>query len=189
MFNSNDYPKDKVYRAQIMREAENNRLAQLTQSNSTARFSRQPTDRKLVMIVVLSVLFALLLLALPQISHAEDFADAGQVEPFADAISAYRVGYFYFTQGNYQRATAELTTAVKGIPEEIFAASIDYAVMYWTLGDAQLMAGQYEAALASYEHYLELAGEDVSSQAVEYVETLNAAVINGTAANVSLMQG
>lgn len=171
-----------------MREAERRRLAQLAQPNATAIFSPHGQTRRLVKVVMLIILFALVLLTLPQTSHAQDLADAGQAEPFADAITAYRVGYFYFTQGNYERAIAELTSAINGIPEEVFAANIDYAVMYWTLGDAQFMAGKYDEALASYERFLVLAGDDVSDLAVEFVEGLNVAVINGRAAEITLLR-
>ena len=64
---------------------------------------------------------------------------------------------------------------------------MDYAMMYWTTGDAQFMAGQYQDAIASYDTFIAVAGDNVNSEAVAYVESIREAVSSGTTVTVSLM--
>lgn len=189
MFNSNDYPKDKAYRAQAMRNAERRHLAHLAHPHSEHHIEFNLSEHKQMIIVVVSVLFLLFLLALTQTTRAQDLNDAGTIDPFADAILAYRVGYYFYTQGDYERATSELKTAIREIPDVIFTVSVDYATMYWTLGDAQFMAAQFDEALASYQQYLDLVGSQASSEAAAYVDTLSAAITNGTTSTITLFGG
>ena len=58
--------------------------------------------------------------------------------------------------------------------------------MYWYLGDAQFKAGQYEDALASYQHYLDLNRES-DPEAVNFVEQLTTSIASGTAAEIELI--
>lgn len=188
MFNSNDYPKDKAYRAQAMRNIERQHLAQLARPHTPHHVEFNLSEHRQIIILV-SVLFLLLMLALTQTTKAQDLSDAGSSEPFANAMLAYRVGYYFYTQGEYDRAAVELKTAIDEIPDVVFTVSVDYAMLYWTLGDAQFMAEQYEEALASYQQYLDLAGDAASSAAAAYVDTLSAAVTNGTTSTITLFGG
>jgi tetratricopeptide (TPR) repeat protein len=142
-----------------------------------------------VIAAALCVLLILILLLTPQPTHAQNLADPGQMMPFASANAAYRVGLYYFNQGDYERAVSELATAINGIPAEVFPISVDYAVFYWSLGDAQLMNMQYDDALASYEHFLELAGEAASDAALQYVGILRAAIGINATVNVTFVAG
>ncbi len=189
MFNSNDITRHEAYRKQIVRDAEKQHLAWTAQTNSEADISQQPTPHKWLIAAVLCALLILILFLTPQSTHAQDLADPGQMMPFASANAAYRVGLYFFNQGDYERAISELTTAINGIPSEVFALNLDYAVFYWTLGDAQFMNMQYDDALASYEHFLELAGEEASEAALQYVGILRDAIGTNEMVNVALLAG
>lgn len=182
MFNSNDYAKDKAYRSDKMRQAGRDHLAKAALAGSTHRFELEPfvyAHRRAVIAVTLVVLAVVLMMALPRMTNAHDLADPGEGELFAPAIMAYRIGHYYYVAGNYDRAIEEYTKAIEGIPPVVFEKSADYAVMYWDMGDAQLMAGEHENALMSYRRFLELLDEKASQRAIEFVERLEAGIAQG----------
>jgi tetratricopeptide (TPR) repeat protein len=193
MYRQDAYQLDKEYRSRKVRQAQQDQLTASGQSASPLRHlppTLTPRSRKLAFAFVLLALIGGLLLALPQTTYAADVKhDAGQGEPFAPAIVAYRLGHYYFYKGNYERAVTEYTKAVEGIPQEIFAGLFGYEVIYWDLGDAQLMNGQYEDALVSYRHFLQLTGDQATDKAVDYVQSLEDAILSDTVANITLITG
>ncbi|MBI5667654.1 MAG: tetratricopeptide repeat protein [Chloroflexi bacterium] len=174
MFNSNDYPKDKLYRAEKMRAAQRDHLAKEALTGKEPEFDLRAFVQSHVRAIVvgLVMLIALGALVFPQISQAKDTAEAGTDEPFAEAITAYRVGHYYYVVGQYDRAIAYYTEAIDGIPAIVFEKADAYRVMYWDMGDALLMAGRYDEALASYRHFVELMDGAASAKAIEFVERL-----------------
>lgn len=173
-YNSSDYPKAQAYRNEKLVEAQHDHLANLA-APSTFEFPALRRARYILLALVIIVIVA----ALPGTVGAQDRYESGDNEPFAEAITAYRVGHYYYVAGKYDRAIAEYTQAIAGIPAEIFSLSADYAVMYWDLGDALLMAGQYEAALGSYQHFIELMNGGASDKAVDFVAALETAIVQG----------
>jgi tetratricopeptide (TPR) repeat protein len=179
MFNSNDYAKGKAYRSDKMREATRDHLAKQAQSDTTNPFDFETflyAHRRAVIVVVLVVLAALLTLALPDTSRAHDLAESGDNEPFAPAIQAYRVGHYYYVSGQYEKAIEQYALAIDGIPAVVFEKAENYRVMHWDMGDARLMAGQHDEALASYRRFLELMDGAASAEAVEFVERLEESI-------------
>jgi tetratricopeptide (TPR) repeat protein len=188
MLYSNDYAKDKEYRARKMREAENNRQARKAQSNSTSGFRWQPVPgRRVALALVLVALLLVSALVFPLVTRAQDAWDSGSREAFFDAMVAYRMGRYYFARGDYLRAIARYEEAIAGIPQEVYEVIPGYANLYWDMGEAQFMAGQYDAALVSYHRYLELATPEASAEARVYVQQLEQAMSNGTVSEVTLM--
>lgn len=174
MFNSNDYPKNKAYRSDKMREAARDHLAKEALSGSTSHVDFETffyTHHRTLIFVVLTVLAMLTLFALPRGANAQNLADSGN-DNAAPAIMAYRIGHYYYLMGDYDRAIEEYTKAIEGMPQEVFEASTDYAVMYWDMGDALLMAGQYDEALASYQYFVELMDGTASAKAIEFVSLI-----------------
>lgn len=193
MYRQDAYQLDKEHRSRKARQAQQDQLAASGQSVSPVDHLPRlltPPIRKLAFVLLLLALIGGLLLVLPQSTRAADAdRDPGQGEPFAPAIIAYRLGHYYFYKGHYERAVAKYTKAVEGIPQEIFAGLFGYEVIYWELGDAQLMAGQYEDALMSYRHFLTLTGGQATTGAIEYVQSLEDAIRTNTAANMALITG
>ncbi|MEO8391923.1 MAG: tetratricopeptide repeat protein [Chloroflexota bacterium] len=186
------YILNKLHRDVAMREVEGEQRAHEACTAPSADLSKASaihTHSRHLTVTLLVVLFILLTCLFPAVTHAQDLIDVGQGEFFTDAMVAYRVGYYYFLKGDYDRAIQEYEQTVQGIPQGVFAASVDYATIYWDLGDAQLMAEQYDQALASYQHYLDLAGDDATALAVAYVQRLAEAMNNGTVATVGLISG
>lgn len=134
MFNSNDIARHKTYLAQLMHDAEIQHLSSLAQSNRNTHHARHFNSRRLIIIAVLCIAVIMIALALPQFAHAQALHDPGQLEPFAEAGTVYPMGFYDFVQG----ATAELNSAVNGIPANICTISDDYALVYWGLGDEQV---------------------------------------------------
>ncbi len=176
MFSYRNYSQNKVYRTEKIREAENDRLAQLARENTR----RHVFGRRTAIVIV--TIFILVALLSPQTSYAQDYSvsDAGGHDYYTEATTAYRLGRFYFARQNYERAIEAYSEAIEGIPQAVFEALPLYANIYWELGNAQTMAGHYAEALVSYRSYLELAGDDASVEAVEYVAALEAALHEGT---------
>lgn len=167
-FNSNDYPKSIVYRNDRLAEARRDHLAkQVKPSEFDVHFLRR---FRLLMVAAIALV---ILVTLPGISRAgSDMIEPDANEPFVAAITAYRLGHYYFVTAEYDKAIAYYTQAIDGIPAVVFEKAEKYRVIYWDMGDALLMNGQYEAALASYQHFLELTGETASQRATEFVERL-----------------
>jgi tetratricopeptide (TPR) repeat protein len=186
----NDYRSDKAYRVEKIREVENDRLVEVARVFSSRR-SLSMGRRTVISILCIAGLIVFGLVS-PLTAHAQDVsvtASGSEAFYYAEAMTAYSMGRFYFAQEKYERAVAEYTDAIEGIPQEVFEAVPLYANLYWDLGEAQFMAGQHADALVSYQTYLELVGENVGAEAVEYVQQLELAVTNDTVAEVTLISG
>lgn len=192
-FNSNDYPKGREYRVRKVREAERERLAQAARVASPSRFrvSSVHLERRWVVIALLAAL-VVLTAAVAQWVHANEVVNIptrGEGEFFAAAMTHYRLGEYFFYKGDYRRAVDEYTLAVNGIAAVVFERSAIYATMYWSLADAQLMAGAYREALASYRHFLELAGDAASDQAISFVQHFEVSLLTDRADDVRPLSG
>lgn len=183
MYNPNQYAKDKLYRTLKLREAEQQHLADMVQENQTT-FSLQKfyVAHRLMVTMLLAAVFVLLLLLAPRtISASDSKSDPGAGEAFYDQMVAFRLGYYYYVTGEYDRAVDYYNQAIAGIPEEVFAKVDTFRCIYWYRGDAQLKAGQFDAALDSYRSYLELAGDQVNPAVVDFVQTVENSITSGAA--------
>jgi tetratricopeptide (TPR) repeat protein len=85
--------------------------------------------------------------------------EAGGGELFHDAMLAFTLGHYHYTQGNYQRALGYFEQSVENLPELAFEfAPEDYANVYRMLGKTQAALKDHAGARLSFEHYLALAG-------------------------------
>ncbi len=188
---ANDYyAQDKVYRAQKMRVAESERLGHQARSTLRRNFSITSaiqSHSRFWFAFLLAVLFILFSVTMPSAAHAQFLPDPGEKEPYSDAMAAYLVGNYYFIKGDYDRAVELYGETLEGVPQSALENSIYYAVIYWHLGDAQLMSGQYDEALASYQNYLGCAGDRASALETAYVQRLEQAINSGTPATVGLI--
>jgi tetratricopeptide (TPR) repeat protein len=187
MLYKNDYSKDREFRTDRMREAEGRRLARIAHQNSTD--SSWPMRRKPLIAVAIIVVLTLSSLLFPQMTNAQDLTDSGSGEAYPDAMAAYRMGRYYFARENYDRAIIRYEEAIEGIPAEAFEAIAGYANIYWDMGEAQFMAGEPVEALASYQRYVELAGDYARPEAAAYVQQLALALADGPVTEVTLISG
>ena len=185
MLYKNDYTKDREFRTDRMREAENRRLASIADQNSTEP-SLLTRHKRLIAVAVIVVLI-LSSLVFPQMANAQDVRDGGSADAYVEAMTAYRMGRYYFARENYDRAVARYEEAIEGIPAEVFETIPGYANIYWDMGEAQFMAGQPVEALASYQRYVELAGDTARPEAVAYTQQLAIALADGAVAEVTLI--
>lgn len=162
--------------AETRKQAELARLAHTADGAFDESHGIVWVSKRRVVVVILLVLALVTLFAGYQRAHAQDNVDAGKGEPFADAMLAYRVGSFHLHRENYERAVEELTHAVELMPAWAFEFEPGYAEMYWTLGEAQEGAGLYPEALANYQQYLDIVGEQAAPWTTEKVQTLTAEV-------------
>lgn len=114
-------------------------------------------------IAALLILAALLVLPVGRpAARGQDLVDPDDADLFHDAMLAYRLGHYYLVKGDYERAVIKLTEAINLIPQEVFLAAPAYGDMYWTLGAAQEGAGMVVEALASYQRFVVLVGDDAA---------------------------
>jgi tetratricopeptide (TPR) repeat protein len=166
--------------AEMRRQAEREQLAQ------SARDRRESSShRRTWVVVTIVIVLAVLLLFTGYLRvYAQEMVDPGTSEPFADAMVAYRLGYYYLVTGDYEQAVEQLNEAIELIPEWAFTAESAYADLYWTLGEAQEHLGLYEDALVNYHQFLELVGDDAAPWTVEWVQQLENRVAAAHAAAV-----
>lgn len=179
MYDMNQYAKDKMYRAQKLQEARQAHLAanlQVVSKPAILMFS----GRKLIITLSVITTFIILLMVMPTAIQAQDKYEAGSADPFYDQMIAYRLGHYYYVIGEYQRAVDYYNEALIGIPEIILVQMSSLRDIYWLRGDAQLKAGQTNAALESYQMYLQLAGTKASVQETEFVGAIINSIANGT---------
>jgi tetratricopeptide (TPR) repeat protein len=154
--------------AEMRRQAEQEQLAQEARDRR-----RSSSHRGTWVVVAIVIVLAVLLLFTGYLRvYAQDAIDPGTSEPFADAMVAYRLGYYYLVTGDYEQAVGQLNEAIALMPEWAFTADSAYADLYWTLGEAQEQLGLYEDALANYHQFLALVGDDAAPWTVEWVQQL-----------------
>ncbi len=180
MYDMNQYAKDKLYRAEKLHKAQQLQLAEAVRENHTPMSSSAfLTGRKLTITVSLVTFFVLFLLLVPQTIYADDKLDPGGADAFYDQMIAYRLGHYYYVTGEYERAVYYYDQAIAGIPELILAQISSFLDLYWYKGDAQLKAGLPDAALESYQYYLQLAGDQAKGAEINFVQTLEANIATG----------
>ncbi len=181
MYNPNQYAKDKLYRTQKIHEAEQQHLADRVQGNqSTFSMRKFYMGHRLLVTMLLVAVFVLFLLLVPRtINASDDKSDPGEGDAFYDQMVAFRLGYYYYVTGEYDRAVDYYNQAIEGIPEVVFTRMNVFRCIYWYRGDAQLKAGQPEAALESYHHYLELMGDEANTVTVDFVQTVEDSITSG----------
>jgi len=180
-FNSSDYPKNKVYRADRMREGERERLAKIAQDG---RADRQWSGRavRVAMVAAVIALVILAIFGLPQAASAQtlDMAAQGPLEAWpAPVMMAYRLGNYYLVKGHYERAADYFSEAIAQLPEGALDLDKNYAFLYWDLENAQFEAGQTQEALASYQQFLALMGDLATEEETAYVHDLAVALDRG----------
>ncbi|MBI1277630.1 MAG: hypothetical protein GC179_05845 [Anaerolineaceae bacterium] len=185
MYDINQYEKDNLHRAQMLREAEHIRLEKIAQPSPTLHSGLvlHIGHRGVIAFVVILLVLAYLLLV-PQTSYAQDKVDADKSDAYCEQMIAFRLGHYYYVTGDYERAIGYYDTAIAGIPEAVLGHIASLRDIYWYKGDAQLMAGQMEKALASYRHYVALAGNDAQSQELAFVKALE----DNLAAGIMVME-
>src|SRR6266498_1421040 len=157
MYNLNQYSKDINRRARIQQEVQQIHLAEAMQRNQKAATANSlHIGHKLTVAIALVIVVILFLLLAPQRISASDKFDSGENDAFYDQMIAYRLGHYYYVTGEYERAVDYYNQAIVGIPEIVMMHMSCFRDLYWYRGDAQLKAGQPDAALDSYEYYLKL---------------------------------
>jgi len=180
MYNLNQYAKDTNRRARIQQEVQQINFADTIQGNQkTVSFNTRRMGYKLIVTTALAVLVILLLLLVPQTTNASDKLDPGEGDAFYDQMVAFRLGYYYYVTGEYERAVDYYNQAIGGLPEVVFTRVDTFRCMYWYLGDAQLKDGDPNAALKNYQRYLELVGDQANPVAVNFVQTLKDSITSG----------
>jgi tetratricopeptide (TPR) repeat protein len=162
-----DYRVTQHYQTEMRAQAEQARLAQIAHNPSEEAEVDGPSvlrNRWVVKTLLIALVIAVILIGAQQTfaqGPDESRRDVGEPEPFGVAMIAYREGRYYLSHGDYEQATAKLTAAIEGLPEEIFQIP-GYADMHWFLGEAQEGAGLYNEALVSYQRFLNLVGESAA---------------------------
>jgi tetratricopeptide (TPR) repeat protein len=182
MFTGSDKDRRMIghIQAEMRRQAAQEALAQAACAEEVTSSRR----RRWVVVTLVIVLAMLLLFTGYLRVYAQDAIDPGTSEPFADAMVAYRLGYYFLVTGDYEQAVEKLSEAVELMPEWAFLAEPAYADLYWTLGEAQEQLGLYEDALANYHQFLALVGDDAAPWTVEWVQQLESRVAAAHAAAV-----
>ncbi len=180
MYNLNQYSKDTNRRARIQQEVQQINFADNLQGNQkTISTNTLHIGHKLTLTIALAVLVILFLLLAPQKISASDKFDAGEADAFYDEMVAYRLGYYYYVTGEYERAVDYYNQAIAGIPEVVMIRMSCFRDLYWYRGDAQLKLEQPDAALGSYQYYLKLAGDQVNDVEISFVQALQANIATG----------
>lgn len=161
--------------AEMRQQADDWRLAHAANPEEALSYRRPKRLVRLVMIVMaLVVVFVGTQQVFAQGAEPRRPDAGGPPEPFFDAMKAYREGLYYMNRGEYARSVDRLQAATEGIPGEVMAVVPAYQDMYWALGEAQEAAGQPLEALASYQRWLWLAGDEATPWAVAKVQALDA---------------
>ena len=90
---------------------------------------------------ILVLVLAALMLAATTI-HAQDLIDSGETEPYHPGLVSFRLGIYYHNQGDFERALAEFTETVDGLP--------GWGTGYAARGDTYTALGLYQEAIADY---------------------------------------
>ncbi len=180
MYDLNQYAKDQSSLTRKIHQAEQQHLAELALKNSNMPSHNSiHMGHRMMMTILVVVGFILFLLLVPQTTNAQDKSDPGNADAFYDQMIAFRLGYYYYVTGEYERAVDYYNQAITGIPESILARMNDFRCIYWYLGDAQLKAGNADAALKNYQHYLELVGDEANTVTIDFVQTLKENIASG----------
>jgi tetratricopeptide (TPR) repeat protein len=168
-----DYPVGQGRIAALRRQADQERRVRLLQTTPPRPMTIH-LNRRLVAAILLIVLLGLLFVV--RSTHAQEERmtwSAGSPVVCSEAISAYQSGLELMEQGDYALALVEFERAIEAVPDIIWEVSPAYAALYVGLGDAQYALERYGEALASYEHYIEMAGDDANPLVVEFAQAMN----------------
>lgn len=180
MNNMQQYAIDKLNQTLKLHEAEQLHLAETVPGQyRTSTFTTLRINHKIVKTVSLVALFVLFLLVIPQTIHAQDKYDTSGQDAYYDQMMAFRLGHYYYVTGEYERAIEYYNHAIEGIPEAIFVQMSSFRDLYWLKGDAQLKAGQPDAAYITYQRYLQLAGNEAKEKEIAFVQTLETNLATG----------
>ncbi len=177
------YQSNKLHRDDVMRAAENKRLAQLCAEEDetphrlgaglflklreiTARRhpaqadsrSRHTLLRRALGKIMLTTLLAaaLLMSALPgKAQQSQTLAEPGVNELFHPALVDYRMGYYYQLKGDHTRAIDVFTSVADAIPG-FGCAYAARGSSYAAIGEYALAVDDYTTALAVYPDFITL---------------------------------
>jgi tetratricopeptide (TPR) repeat protein len=89
-------------------------------------------------------------------AHAQlDLIDRGGAEPFNQEMVSYRVGIYFQLRGEHERAIAEFTVTIDGLPH--------FGEAYAARGDSYTVLGEYEQAITDYNQAIRIYPDYVSA--------------------------
>lgn len=89
--------------------------------------------------------------------HAQELTlpDGGSTEPYHPGLVSFRVGIYFYDQGDYERALQEFTITTEGLP--------NWGIGFAARGDTYAALGQYALAIADYDRAISLYPDYVSA--------------------------
>lgn len=89
--------------------------------------------------------------------HAQELTlpDGGSTEPYHPGLVSFRVGIYFYNQGNYERALEEFTITTDGLP--------NWGIGLAARGDTYAALGEYALAVADYDRAIGLYPDYVSA--------------------------
>ena len=109
------------------------------------------------------------------ISSPDSDNDAGLMGP---GLTAYRLGNYYYVQGDYERAAEYFADAIADTPERLFSLSEFHSVYHWGLFDALVALEQYDDAADTFADYIERAGDKADADFTDYVRDVQDSLVN-----------
>ena len=106
--------------------------------------------KRMMLVLVLAAL-----LAAGTTIEAQDLIDSGESEPYHPGLVSFRLGVYYHNQGDFERALAEFTETVDGLPS--------WGTGYAARGDTYIALGLYEEAIADYSEAVAIFPDYVSA--------------------------
>jgi len=166
-----DYQIAQEQQVRINRQNNNDQLVAQIENNSAPRFSHKN------LLIAIIVLFAAALFVLPQAANAQTSDMVSDGNDFNHpAMLAFRMGNYYYLQGDYEKAIERLQFAADEMPAEAFAVFPNLTEVYHVLGDAQVALGQNDEALANYTIYVEMTGDEADPMIMAMLEQLGGTV-------------
>jgi tetratricopeptide (TPR) repeat protein len=111
--------------------------------------NRYPKSIRIVLMIVIALTVNI------GLSQAQDRIDAGTDAPSHPALIHYRLGSYYQLQGDHERAIAEFSLTIEGMP------GLGYA---WAArGNNYMALGDYDQAISDYSQAIEIFPDYVSA--------------------------